>query len=242
MYSEHKKTKKGKEANIRVAGVVVFGPEAAAAESSNQDASTPRLSLIDSGANAHMFCSQELFDEYRTETSSNSIGTADGSKTITSERGKVLIGLSEGVDVELSNVLHAPKLSYNLVSVSALTDNGITVVFEGDYCRMSKNGIHIGLIKKDPFSRLYVLPSDCFTPTEPTAATAKIWHERSGHTGFRRVAELHKYVDGVPPISVTPNELCASCECGKAHKIPYEAVWNHRKKGGTTRCPGSGDQ
>ena len=47
-------------------------------------------------------------------------------------------------------------------------------------------------------------------------------------------AELGRDLTGADEFSLPPPSI--------GHPWYSEAVWNHRKKGGTTHCPGSGDQ
>ena len=59
-------------------------------------------------------------------------------------KGKVLLKLTSGKTVSLSDVLHVPNIRANLVFVSLLGKVGIKLAFESDKIVMTKNGIFIG--------------------------------------------------------------------------------------------------
>ena len=46
-----------------------------------------------------------------------------------------------------------------------------------------------------------------------------LWHCRLGHTNARAVADLHKYVDGIPKVARDdPLHSCPMCKRAKLHK------------------------
>lgn len=113
---------------------------------------------MDSSANEHKFGSKELMQNYSQKSCNQGIGTADGNTTKVHGEGKASIALSCNVELEKSTVLHAPNLEHNPISVSAITENGIRVIFEDEFCFMEKDGIVLDIIEKDPVSRIYIIP------------------------------------------------------------------------------------
>ena len=105
-------------------------------------------------------------------------------------------------------------------------------MFEGDACTLSKDGLHLGTITKDPATHLYTIPPGSFTGKSNVAATAELWHARSGHAGMRRVSELHKHVTDVLRLPSTINTSCEPCLKGKAHKLPFDSEMEE------ANCPG----
>ena len=59
-------------------------------------------------------------------------------------KGKVLLKLTSGKILSLSEVLHVPNIRWNLVSVSVLNKVGVKVTFESDKIIMTKNGTFVG--------------------------------------------------------------------------------------------------
>ena len=59
-------------------------------------------------------------------------------------KGKVLLKLTSGKTLSLSDVLHVPNNRANLVFVALLSKVGVKLAFESDKIAMTKNGIFIG--------------------------------------------------------------------------------------------------
>ena len=63
----------------------------------------------------------------------------------------------------LHHVLHVPRLSYNLLSVSAVTECGKTVKFGSDTCQLLDNGNLVGIGTK--FGELFSLNCNKICPS-----------------------------------------------------------------------------
>lgn len=87
--------------------------------------------IIDSGASDHMTSLHNLFHSYYPCSGQEKIRIADGSYS--SIAGKGLVNLSK--TISLKNVLHVPKLTCNLLSVSKLSkDSNCRVTFFESHC------------------------------------------------------------------------------------------------------------
>lgn len=96
---------------------------------------------------------------------------------------------------KLSNVLYVPRLSYNLLSVSMVTQSGKVVKFSENECRvMDENGKLIANAKKA--DSLYYI--QCQEHQEVNSATTgsvhkeTTWHRRFGHLGVQNLKMLAK--------------------------------------------------
>ena len=99
--------------------------------------------ILDSAASNHMSGSKTLFKELN-ENHSEKIYTA-GQNVITSAGiGKIFFKVQndegELINIALNEVLYVQKLRENLLSVKSLTNNDNTVIFEGNTCKIQKNG------------------------------------------------------------------------------------------------------
>jgi len=56
-------------------------------------------------------------------------------------KGKVLLKLTSGKTLVLSDVLHVPSIRVNLISVALLRKVGVKVSFESDKIVMTKNNV-----------------------------------------------------------------------------------------------------
>lgn len=81
----------------------------------------------------------------------------------------------------------------------------------------------MGTFFKDPETTLYIIPRN-FLPIRESAFTLsmKLWHERSGHTGMRRLCTLHNHVNGIPKIKQTAEFKCDACQLAKATRQPFD--------------------
>ena len=91
-----------------------------------------RETLIDSGASAHIFGSDELVHNKR-EDRHLTIDTADGTTAPSNTVGTVHVNFPDS-SLILKDALYSPQMKYNLVSVGTLKDKGISLTFRGNYC------------------------------------------------------------------------------------------------------------
>ncbi|KAF7836005.1 Retrovirus-related Pol polyprotein from transposon TNT 1-94 [Senna tora] len=54
--------------------------------------------------------------------------------------------------------------------------------------------------------------------------TADLWHARLGHVGYHKLKVMmnKQMLKGLPQLEVRDNVVCAGCQYGKAHQLPYE--------------------
>lgn len=208
-----------KESNVEFAGCVtdrttVHPP---------QDSKT----YADSGASTHLFHDRDAFVSASLGVcSKRMIILADRSEVSSSFSGEVIIPFDDCV-VRLKNVLHVPKLGYNLVSTGRMADNGIESHFRRFdlLLKLEDSGTFIGRGVRCEDSGMYTFPSP---RTVSVAASAKLaddsdselWHRRLAHINFQSLVNVHKFADGVPKLS-SSREVCRACEMGKAHKLPF---------------------
>ena len=145
--------------------------------------------IIDSGATDHICSNLELFDNYNVfDKSPNKITVADGKKlkienigTITFENGIIL-----------KNVLHVPKLQFNLISTHKLCkDMDCNIVFTHDKCMIQDHSQRSTLVLGNLESGLYAVKIDDGKTRSSVniAATEelKLMHLRMGHIPFNRL-------------------------------------------------------
>nr|KAJ0205253.1 hypothetical protein LSAT_V11C500244610 [Lactuca sativa] len=54
--------------------------------------------------------------------------------------------------------------------------------------------------------------------------TSDLWHARLGHVGYHKLKLIMEksILKGLPQLKVKTNIICAGCQYGKAHKLPYK--------------------
>jgi transposase InsO family protein len=57
-----------------------------------------------------------------------------------------------------------------------------------------------------------------------TNETGDLWHARLGHVSYGKLKEMmHKQVlKGLPQVDIRTDTICAGCQYGKAHQLPYK--------------------
>lgn len=123
----------------------------------------------------------------------------------------------------LTNVLHAPNLIKNLVSVRKFTiDNDVSVEFDpfGFSVKDFQTGMH--LMRCNSSGELYPLSTRPYTTTPSTFAglSKELWHNRLGHPGAPVLHSLHRN-NFIICDKFRNNFFCHSCPLGKQIKLPF---------------------
>ena len=129
----------------------------------------------------------------------------------------------------LHNVLLVPNLSYNLISMSKVTEAGKSISFEETQCNIScADGKVIATAKN--VGCLYYLD---FQPTSECSnamvnertklSNEMLWHQRYGHLGVQRLKKLanDKLVEGFNFDAKKDLEFCETCTQGKLHRCSF---------------------
>ena len=95
--------------------------------------------VVDSGATSHMCYHRDSFIDYEDLQRPEKVTLGDGRNLEAVGRGTVSLVLkslgSEAKPWKLYDTLHVPDLSFNLVSVSKVTEAGLVVKFLGKECQ-----------------------------------------------------------------------------------------------------------
>ena len=187
---------------------------------------------VDSGASNHMTSHDEWFGEMQDLQNPGYVQTGDDSCHPITHIGKVPLALHDGKTKSLSDVLHVPSITKNLVSVGQMVEQGLQVRFNAkgcfvedfnDKCRLVAKGSRIG--------RMFTL--DAGIPAMNAAMYAKgkgvvadidIWHKRIGHANVQRLKLMQSkgLVKGLPTFKVAEfHKICEACQFGKQARQPF---------------------
>lgn len=180
---------------------------------------------IDSGASAHMTPHDDmLFNKKQPPV--KEITTASNTRIQVSSIGDCNMKF-EGKKVHVSNILHVPGITANLLSVSKMVEQGNTVIFNSEGCTIYNECHKVVAHSKsvDGTYKLYETTETCMLST--IEDDALIWHRRLGHTNYRSMCKMR---DGtVSGIKFKDNEIairnCETCALGKQTRSPF-----HRSK------------
>ncbi|KAG5524057.1 hypothetical protein RHGRI_030902 [Rhododendron griersonianum] len=182
--------------------------------------------IVDTGATKHVARDRGGFIEYRRIPVGNqSVFMGNSSAEDVLGVGTYQLKLQSGRTLILYDVLYAPGVRHNLISVIALVELGFSFNF-------SRDGFSIYLGNK-PFghgsisSGFYVLDLDglnnnafmAFHDNDVVSSSMK-WHARLGHIGQDRMTRLARE-SLLGPLAKVNLPICESCMAGKAIRKPF---------------------
>lgn len=147
--------------------------------------------VVDSGASDHFVCTDNVFSETTTLNDPIEITTAKrGVSMNVTKKGKI-----SSINCEIKNVLYAPDVGKNLLSVGKITNNDLTVVFRKDNVKVIREadntliteGKRVGnlyeiefAVSKSKRSANVSVDDNCINFSEQSLKL-KLWHARLGH-------------------------------------------------------------
>ncbi|TYK07993.1 ty1-copia retrotransposon protein [Cucumis melo var. makuwa] len=148
--------------------------------------------ILNTEASRHFCTNRELLHDYEDTTDGECVFMRNSAIAGVIGKGKVILKLTSGKTLSLSNVLYVPSLHRNLVSGSLLNRVGLKIVLEGDKVVLTKNGDFIG--KGYLSNGLFVLNTISMNANASSSAylteSADLWHGRLGHVNFASIRKL----------------------------------------------------
>ncbi|KAK1424234.1 hypothetical protein QVD17_19555 [Tagetes erecta] len=165
-----------------------------------------------------------------------SLYMGNGAQVQVEAKGDFVLKLPSGLEVILHDILYAPSLTRNIISVSLLRQFGYDFNFVDNAIDVSLIGIFY--FKALPYNGIYKLVHDntSFDNMLYQSYTKKlkldlsktfIWHCRLGHISIGRINTLQK--NGLLKSSDDSFDKCESCLLGKMTKKPFSGT-NERAK------------
>ncbi|KAI0496003.1 hypothetical protein KFK09_022310 [Dendrobium nobile] len=179
---------------------------------------------LDTGASSHMTNTSDNLYQSTPYMGNDGIFIGDGRNIPIAHSG---ILPTHNRKFLLSNLLHVPKISYNLLSISQLVkDNNISITFDpsGFVCKdlttnnqLLRGPCKAGLYKITPTSTTNSQEVACAASTNPNFT----WHDRLGHPHFKI---LKCITQSNSALHISPfNTSCTTCIQCKLHKLPFES-------------------
>lgn len=175
---------------------------------------------VDSGCSNHMTWNVEKLCNLEKVKSDLKIKVANGEEIPVEGRGDVKVSGSS--DFTLKKVLHVPRLSMNLISVSDLVKKDFAVNFDKRGCTIKNKTDQIvatcnevdGIFKLNEKEQ-YV------NATLSDKPLSNLWHKRLAHLGKNYMLKLKDMVTGMDFDSKQHIEPCIPCIKGKTCKSPF---------------------
>jgi transposase InsO family protein len=194
--------------------------------------------IIDSGATDHICNNLSLFESCTDLSTPVQIAVAKlGTSVTATKRGTIKVITTKGMEGQLEDVLYAPDVQHNLISVRRIQAKGMTVIFSPQGVTI-KNGKQTILTGK-PFNGLLAVTLQInksmvnYGSQVHVINNYQIWHERLGHiskTNFNKL-KAHNMVEDINHIDqIKPtDELCEACIYGKQARLPFNKnkIKNH---------------
>ncbi|XP_019173550.1 PREDICTED: uncharacterized protein LOC109169130 [Ipomoea nil] len=189
-------------------------------------ASTADAWYPDTGATAHATRDASMIGSSEDYTSGNVLRVGNGTGLVISRVGHVSVpSVTVSKNLQLSNILHVPKLSVPLLSVHLFTnDNSVFFEFHKSHFVVKDSATKEILLKGPSADGLYKLS----IPRSPVAflsarATPTIWHNRLGHP---HVQVLKRVLSQCPVSSgqFSSSGMCLTCQLDKSSRFPLDRV------------------
>ncbi|GKV50619.1 hypothetical protein SLEP1_g57319 [Rubroshorea leprosula] len=179
---------------------------------------------FDNGAQTHATNNPGKLLHSTPSSSSNFIQVGNGQLLPVTSHGNAFLFTSNS-QFRLNNVLVAPHLTKNLVSVRQFTrDNNCSVNFDSFGFSIKDNKTKNVLLRWNSPDGLYSFSSGSF-PSYPAVYSVShspdVWHCRLGHPGITSIQHLARR--GLLPIErvTLPPRLCHACQLGKHVRLPF---------------------
>ena len=198
--------------------------------------------ILDSGATNHMIHSIHFFTSI-TSIVHISIRLLNGDMAKVSHIGIVQVTPT----LLLENVLCIPTFSFNLMSISKLTQSSSSCcIFLSQFCLIQdlQHWKMIGLSKKQGglytlqrsqstaslpesvstvLAKLSKISSFCFNSCTSDVDNTSLWHCRLGHPSPQRLVLLHSLVPDVINCNINKTFDCSVCPLAKQKMLPFPA-------------------
>ena len=143
---------------------------------------------------------------------------------------RMKVGYRKFQNCKLQDVLYVPALTYNLVSVSKVTDRGNTMKFSETNCVIRdahRKPVAIAS-RVDGFHQV-VTDSVCVN-TAKTVTKEDLWHRRYGHLSVKNLQRLARdnMMKGINNSASRELQFCESCLEGKQRRSTFPSHSENR--------------
>ena len=194
--------------------------------------SNPKEWWIDTGATCHVCSDKMMFSTFEPIETGEKVFMGNSTTSDIKGQGKVVLKMTSGKELTLTNVLYVPEIRKNLVSGSLLNSHGFRLVFESDKFVLSKSGMYVGkgymsggmwklnvmtIIKSEmnkAISYAYILES------------SNLWHGRLGHVNYDTLRKLIN-LNHIPTFQIDAKHKCETCVEAKLTRSSFQSIERH---------------
>uniref|UniRef100_A0A2N9FG96 CCHC-type domain-containing protein n=1 Tax=Fagus sylvatica TaxID=28930 RepID=A0A2N9FG96_FAGSY len=184
--------------------------------------------IVDSGCSNHMTGDKHKLQNLSEYKGGRVVVTADNSRLPIAHIGKTIVTPRYNSNqVPLQDVYHVPGMKKNLLSVAQLTLSGHYVLFGPQDVKVYRD-LKISetpIMEGQRLESVYVMSAEsAYVDRTRKNETTDLWHMRLGHVSYSKLSVMVKksMLKGLPQLDVRTDTVCAGCQYGKAHQLPYE--------------------
>jgi hypothetical protein len=176
--------------------------------------------VMDSGATSHMTSNDGILLS-RLPSPPSSITVGNGHSIPIISRGTSTLHLADH-PLQLHNVLVAPQLTHNLLSVRQLTrDNNCSIEFDASGLSVKDLLTQTVLLRCNSNGDLYTIQHRTPPRCHVAVVSPELWHSRLGHPAPAVVQTLNKF--SAIQCNKAARRLCHACQLGKRAKLPFNS-------------------
>ncbi|KAE8679378.1 hypothetical protein F3Y22_tig00111402pilonHSYRG01323 [Hibiscus syriacus] len=184
--------------------------------------------IVDSGCSNHMTGDKQKLQNLSEYNGGRVVVTADNSRLPITHIGKTIVTPRYNTNqVQLQDVYHVPGMKKNLLSVAQLTSSGHYVLFGPQDVKVYRD-VKISetpTMEGRRLESIYVMSAEsAYVDRTRKNETSDLWHMRLGHISYSKLSVMVKksMLKGLPQLDVRTDTVCAGCQYGKAHQLPYD--------------------
>ncbi|KAE8662552.1 hypothetical protein F3Y22_tig00113302pilonHSYRG00055 [Hibiscus syriacus] len=184
--------------------------------------------IVDSSCSNHMTGDKQKLQNLSEYNGGRVVVTADNSRLPITHIGKTIVTPRYNTNqVQLQDVYHVPGMKKNLLSVAQLTSSGHYVLFGPQDVKVYRDVkiTETPTMEGRRLESIYVMSAEsAYVDRTRKNETSDLWHMRLGHVSYSKLSVMVKksMLKGLPQLDVRTDTVCAGCQYGKAHQLPYD--------------------
>jgi hypothetical protein len=187
--------------------------------------------VLDSGCTTSLSKNKANLKHYSTVLSEIQVADTTAPKLRCEGNGE----LNLTSHLSLKNVLYAPNVTLNLLSVAQLADLDCRIVFDKNGCKVEHTPTGRVLLNGKREGNLYVYTQTqqghAYLATESPPSKMELFHRRMGHINYRDLRQLVRLADGVT-LEKSQTSECTHCILAKSHRRHFGSSTSHAKRFG----------
>lgn len=181
--------------------------------------------LVDSGCTYHMSPYAHLFTEY-AKTDKNHVTLANDRKCAVNGVGTITLQFGTGASLTLKNVRHVPDLTFNLMSCSALEEEGLVGRWGNGVMKIMKGFMLV--FKAEKRNNLYICSAECVSYANSASITCDQHDESVSKPAVLVDESKNEYAEFNKNAAVSEKMSSLSTDVVHAVKNDKTILWHNR--------------